>query len=1172
MKRVLLFLTFLLTIGVFAAYGQGSRELRLFLEPGMAELPGDGDAATTITITLRNSEGELLNRGGTVHLKLNAGRLSHGQVKLRNGIGQVVLTAPILDNESKVFQRSIRLTMAIIQNLSGKSFAELTGKNRNRLAMKTAGDTAMEMASAAGMTSIQGKTPTVRIVGEMDGLRGKCEIRIQKVAGEVTAGLVPGIYSGRDVTGSSRWELRVKRGGPGFTGIIQTQGGTMSFRSKGEKKGGFLIVYLFDERDMRATAGTGVDFLGWPTAMKVLPGNALYMVAPPVYFIRQGDFPTKGFETEEEPEPADKISLVAKQNMLPGDGKSETEIVFIYRDKKGRPKAGVPVRLKLGRGEMGGTLIRPTGRTDSHGVFRCRYRAPIFKTQRFSKLGTCKRDTVWAYFKAGKEEKYITSTVGILRCTDARLILDKPGFEDKKGLPVIIASPRGRVSGTILARVKRPYGMYDVSDVPVGYAKVLITGGAITGHESTFCADTDKKGQFSMELGYRNWPVYYSHKLEAPFIYPFHKIHKKRRDSLGKNLYMFPDKAFQRRAGQQVYTMELGVVMDPPEQARAYEAKFQLLGDLMATYWMSEKLVSDTTGEVISHGWSLLGMAWDWANKKFKFGKKVKKVARDGSIANYVFKSDEAGSRSIKIMIFRRFNAMITRNQKSKWGRTAVVAMDNANGKIFNGLKQFLGFLADYVAKINNVKWPKNPIPDQIKQEVLFYYRGITMKHLDDFLVANPQAVLNAFDDVQPWLVSNSGNLRNHYQNIAWRRQVVEEAKAWKDLSVDLSQALAIGLAVGTGQVWALKWWDKFKKFSDMLDKAYAGSAFLGELVTCSSLMTECEELFIHTNRAIGAVDDPLVQTRHSFFPVAYAEEPVNGRHSAPPAIFSMDADELELINGRIPTAPVRRLVERYVMFLAWDKNADGIWMLAMDRSDVKHFLEARRAYSDAMENLAVITAVVGNTMMDSGLQDRWENLVDQLEKQGKRVDKYAVRAYQQGLQRQTAMMKDDRRVGTYARRKPGKPLTGGDSQGIAWQIIVISGAGLVLVIIIVIGGIKWKTRKKRASKSFPISHAMKAVSVSAVPRLVIPGGNEIPLKGGSLEIGSESDNYIVLPFMGVLAYHAVIHMAETGNWWIESRDAAQYIEVNGETGQSFWLAHGSRIRLGSAELIFLDS
>ncbi len=1161
MKRILVFLAFFLSLGSSSGYGQNNNKLRLFLEPGMVELPGDGDATTTVTVTLRNSEGELVNKGGTVHLKVNAGRLARGQVMLRNGIGQVVFTAPILDNESKVFQRSIRLTMAIIQRLSGKSVAELTGKNRNKLAMQTARDTAINMASAAGMASIQGETPTVHIIGEMNGLRGKCAIRIQKVAGTVSAGLVPGIYSGRDVTGSSRWKLTVRRGGPGYIGTLRSGGGEMSFRSKGEKKGGFLIVYLFDERDMRATARSNVDFLGWPTAMKVLPGNTLYMVAPPVYLTRKADLPKDSSSVGNVvEEPADKISLVVKQNMLPGDGESETGIAFIYRDKKGRPKAGIPVRLHLGRDGMGGRLIKPEGTTDSRGVFRCQYRAPIFKTDNFQKLGTCKRDTIWAYYRDGKKEKYITSAVGILRCTDARMVLDKPGFEDKKGLPIIIASPRGRISGTILARVKRPYGMYDKSDIPIGYAKVRITGGAITGHEHGFEAETDKNGNLNMKLGYRNWPVNYTHKLREPFIYPFHETHMRRRDSLGKNLYMFPDKAFQKRAGQQVYTMELGVVMDPPEQAKAYEAKFQLLGDLMATYWMSEKLVADTTGEVISHGWSLLGMVWDWANKKFEFGKKLKNTAREGSVADFVFKVDESGTKSIRLMIFRRFNAIITRNQKSKWGRAAVVAMDNANGKIFNGLKQFLGFLADYLAKVKNVKWPRNPIPDQIKQEVLLYYRGITMKHLDNFLVANPQAILDVFDDIQPWLVSNSGNLRDHYQNIAWRRQVLEEAKTWKDLSVDLSQGLAIGLAVGTGQVWALNWWEKFKKFSDMLDKAYAGSAFLGELYTCSALMTESEELFIHTNRTISTANIPLARKQRPVFPVAYAEAKGNGGNTPPPVIFPVNPDDLQLTNGRIPVVSVRRLAGAYARFQGWREKADDVWMLAMDAGEVKNFVESLNDYGKNMETLAVIATIVGDGRIEPNLERRWERLTRRLEKLGTKVDRFAVPAYQRGLRQRLRMS-----------GKSADSLEGGGRPETHWVVILLSVVSVLLLLGGVLVGIRRNTLQKSRKLKGSDLPGTETPLFSSVSRFVIPGGQEIPFSG-DMSIGSAPDNGIVLPYAGVLPHHAIVRLADNGNWWIGCGETAQLIEVNGELGQSFWLVRGACVRLGTAELIFLDS
>jgi len=541
-------------------------------------------------------------------------------------------------------------------------------------------------------------------------------------------------------------------------------------------------------------------------------------------------------------------------------------------------------------------------------------------------------------------------------------------------------------------------------------------------------------------------------------------------------------------------------------------------------------------------------------------------MAREGSIADLVFKGDEAGSKSIQRMIFQRFNAIITRNQKSKWGRSAVVAMTNANAKIYSGLKQFLGFLSDYVSKKNGIKWPKNPLPDQIKQEVLFYYRGLTMKHLDNFLVANPQAVLDAYKDVQPWLVENSGNLRDHYQNIARTRLVVEEAKAWKDLSVDLTQALAIGVAVGTGQVWALKWWEKFKKLSDMLDKAYAGSAFVGEIYNCSSLMTECGELFVHTNQAVGAIDDPLVERKPSVFPVAYAEQPNAYSHVAPPAIFTVDIDDLGLRNGTIPTASVRRLANSYAGFLDWEIKADSVWMLAMDESAVEDFVEARQAYSEAMETLAVIVTVSDNQILEKELRERWSDIIEELEDQGKRIDRYSSKAYQQGLQRQTVMANDDRRIESDAGRKAG------NKGRVSLQIVVISSAGFLIVLIFVIVGLKWKSGRKRSSKSDSNPVAINSGPIPSAPRLVVPGGDEIPLKGSAMTIGSQSDNQIVLPHADVLPCHAVLHMAGTGDWWIEPGVPGGNIEVNGEIGQSFWLSHGSRIRLGSAELFFLIS
>jgi len=1157
MKRFLACLVVFLALCSGARlFGGEARGPRLFLEPGVAELPGDGDATTTVSITLRDAMGEIVDRPGTVILRLNAGTLSESRLRLRHGFGQVVFRAPILDNENKVFQRSIRLTMAIIQRLSGKPAPELTGKNGRKTAIRVATETARAMPPAAGMTTIRGRNPEVHIIAEMDGLKGRCSIRIKKVDEDTGGVLRPGIYQGRDVTGSSSWELRLKRGGPGWRGTLQTSDGGMLLQTKGEKKAGFLIIYLSDEADARALSGSGIKYLGMPSAMKVLPGNALYIVAPPLFLTRRGDLPTKTSGRPPRPEaPKPTVSLVARRNILPGDGSSETELSFVYRDSRGRPRSGIPVHLKLSRGQMGGKLIRAAGRTDSHGVFRCRYRAPVFKTEKLQELGTCRKDTVWAYYREGKKEGYTTTTVGILRCTEARLLVDKPGFEGGKGSPIIIASPRGRVSGTILARVRKPSGMYDVSDVPIGYATVRIVGGAIRGHESVFVAETDARGRLQMELKYRNWPVYYSHQLKAPFIYPFNTLHRKRRDALAKNLFMFPDTSFRNRAGQQIYTMELGMVADPRDQAEALEAKFQLLGDLMASYWMSEKLVEDTTSEVISHGWSLLGMVWDWASKKYSFSKKVQGLAVEGSIAKEVFRLDQGATKSMRLIIFRKLNSIITRNQKSKWGKAAVVAMAHANSKIFGALKQLLGSLADELAKRTGTKWPANPVADEIQRQVLFHFRRTIMGHLEEYLAANPQRVLEAFPKVHPWLVANSGNLGRYYQNIAWRRMVVEEAKAWKDLAVDLSQGLAIGVAVGTGQVWALNWWDKFKKFSDLLDKAYSGSAFIGELYVCSSLIAESTELFIHTNRLIDDTGVPVAYQGASLIPVAFAAEGGESGLEAPPTVFSIDPDELELKGGRVPLGAIRRLAGSYSRFVSWEERADGIWLLGLNSRETRRFVEALDAYTESLETAALMAALAGDTEVGASERKRWEETLGKMKRQGKLLDRYAPSAYQQGLRGQRLASSDD---------GPSGVVELASSR----LILIVLGAFFILL---AVAGAAIIVRRRRRGRPAPVSSPGPGETPAPGARLILPGGASFTLLRDT-PVGSAPDNAVVLSSPGVRPYHAMLRRAEDGRWWIESRDAAIPVLVNGAAGPSFWLESGSRIVLGPVEIVFLGT
>lgn len=1159
-------LLFVVTIPLMAQ----QTPFRLHVQPGMEQMKGDGDESTTIAVTARDEEGNILRKNGTIRIQVNAGRLDSGEIPMRDGLAVVRFTAPILDNESKAFQRSIQLTFAVFQRLMGMNAAEVTGEGGKARMMKAIAETAVDAKSAAAMESVTGEDPVVRIIAEMGTVKGKATIQIEKVEGATPTSIAGGYYEGRDVMGQP-WYMDIQGSGSGFEGIIKVSRDTIRVRCDGEKKGGFLVVYLLPDEGIDEEYLAGVK--GMPTAAKIMPGNTIYFLAPPIYFSRKGDSrretPGEYGVDDWVEEPTAKATLVARKNMLPGDGKSDTELAFIYRNKQGNPQAGVPVRLEMMRGGMGGTLTATSGTTDANGIFRCRYRAPEYKTDKFQQLGTCKKEIIYAHFREDKEDTYVTGQIGILRCTEAKLIVDKPGFEEKNGVPIIIASPRGRITGTITASVKRPYGMYDTSDVVLGHAPVKIVGGAIQGHESNFEGETDENGKLDMVLGYQNWPVDYTHELDAPFNYPFSQLHINRRKSLSEHLNKFSGD-FKEKAGQQIYVMEISVAQDPLTSAEANEAKFHLLGDLMATYWMSEKLVGDSTGEVISHGWTLMGMVWEWADKKFKFGKKVKGMAREGSIADVGFKANDLANRSVRLMIFRRFNEIITRNQKSKWGKWAVVAMDNANAKIYGGLKQLLGFLADYLAKNTGMKFPENPGPALIKEKVLNHYRDETMPHMWEFLIANPEAVLAISEDVQPWLVKNSGDLRNYYQNVAWTRLVVEESKAWKDLVVDLTQGLAIGIAVTTGQVWALKYWKKLKDLSDMLDKAYAGSAFIGELVVCSTLMTETQELFIHTNKAIDAGGGAVTRAGPAFLPVAYAQETTGSGHQAPPSVFPLDRDELELVNGRIPERAYQLLMDSTVAFLQWEQQADGIWMLALDEGAVEDFVAAREAYGDAVEAVAVMGAVVGNDLMDPELQDQWDELLDELEDQGERVDKYASRAYQLGIERETAVKEETVTVNVRSRNGRTGRMTTRSSSPFPMKMVLVAGGGILLLL--VLGGlVVVMIRRRPQQPARPAVQPVPPSPVAGVKRLVIPGGREIPLQGVAMEIGAESDNHIVLPYAGVLAYHASVRLADNGHWWVESRDVTKPIVVNGAEGMSFWLTHESRIVLGSAEIIYLE-
>ena len=836
---------------------------RLHVQPGNSELIGDGEDHTAITVTARDEFGEIVKIDGTVILELNAGWLEESSIKMRSGIAETLLKAPILDNESLVFKRSMQLTMNILQSVKGMTAEEATAPGGKAQMLKKMMMAARESPNASSLTTIKGSDPRVKIIASMNGFQGKAEIKILEGSTETAGLLKSGVYEGKDVTGQSTWEMAIETNGSGFKGTITTQGAPMSIMSEGDTKAGFLIIYLYDEKELKLLQKSdfATDFKGFPTAMKILPGNTVYMVAPPVYMTwKRANATRQTGTTQNEPpeEEVSKVSLIPKRNMLPGDGITKTELAFIYRNKKGQPVAGKSVSFSMMRGGMGGKLLQTSGTTDSKGLVRITYQAPEFKTDKLQKLGTCKKEMVYADYKEDNENERVWAEIGILCCTDSELVITKPGFKEDFRQKVILESPRGEFSGKLVQKLVNKLSPERPELVPIVNAECRLQGGAIEEIKDSLKIKTDKKGEFKIILPMKNWPFYRKMEIETKG-FQFSELHEHRRDGITKEMYQFPDMEFRHRFSAKIYNLEKAMCLEEEKVAEAQENKLQILADLNVITWMTDKLIADTAGEVISNGWGLIGALFSYANGKWQFTKIIDDKLKDANntLNQFIKIEGSPGKDGLKRILYAKLRTIF--DSKSVIGRNTVILLNEANSKIFGELTKVLTSLVTKLSTLQ--KWPENPVPEILKDELKFSYRGDVEKKLEIIMNADAMVLNNSYVWLQPWLTSHSGDLRAHYLNISSWRLAAEEAKAWKDLVVDLSISIAI-VSAACGNVTAMQTWNKLKKFSEKLDNALLATGFVLEIVNVAQLRAECLALFDKVIGQSGRVNTTACGTR----------------------------------------------------------------------------------------------------------------------------------------------------------------------------------------------------------------------------------------------------------------------------------------------------------------------
>lgn len=917
----------------------GAEPLRLHVQPSRPEVFGDGDDRVTLTISARDDEGEVrTDLSGVVRVSINAGRLSEVEPRMNQGVAVVELTAPILDDQNKVFQRSIQLTQKIMEGIQvlvqeGPPGSPEDLQERIRKMATAAG---REGPSASGMTSVDGSRPEVLVTAEFQGVQGKATLPVRQVPQEAL-GSMEGYFRGRDMTGMTEWTMELTRAGGNLQGKLFQVGAPdeVAVSSLGEAKAGWEVIYLADARELESMRKLHPRFLGMPTLLRALPGRTLYMFAPPVYFWPAPP-PTSDEAAEpEEPEPTESVSVVPRKNLLPADGKSRTEVVFRYLDPQGKPVPDMKVEFRVGRGQEG-KILSQQGRTDARGMARAVFQAPLRKTENLQVLGTCRRTDLYVTFHRDGTTSEAWGQVGVLTVADVELVVKKPGFDEFRQ-PMHLVSPRGRVQGRLVAKAQERNIVVTNHEIPVAHAECHLEGPVLKG--ITMKATTDESGVLDLELHFKEWPVAWRHKPELPAV-PFSADFQARSKLLYGELFRF-DEGFGRRARAWQFRTEKDLCSAKTERAQALEDQHRLLGGLLSSFRLTLKLTEDTGKEFLGHGWGLLGATASWANSRWKFTEGLEKhlgQANENLEQLLGLRQDKVGVRKL---IYRKMQALFS-NGKYSGNKTTVLIMDSLNQKVFAVLQQFLNDLA---GELEFIKDFENPVPDTIIRGVQKGFVRRIQAELDTFLTHDPESVAPVADWTQRRVLDRSTELRTHYLSIAGWRLAVEEAKAVKDLVVDLSQAVAIAFAA-TGNVAVYQAWTKLQKVSEALDKAYTVTGFLAEGWNYCQLEAECMEIFKLTNRAISSGT------------MAHVSWPASPAWAEGPALA--DPPDLKLaVQGLSGPEALTRAIRARHAWRAWEEEADQTtWRLVASGSEAGREMPGQSlAFEDAVLGLMVAAA-----------------------------------------------------------------------------------------------------------------------------------------------------------------------------------------------------------------------
>lgn len=1021
--------------------------VRLHVQASKAELAGDGDDYTTIVVTARDPEGEIItSMNGKVTLRCSSGFLDESELQMNNGIAYTKYTAPIFGQPIKAAQRMVYFMVKFIRKFLSRFGGSTDMESNQKLAGNIALETFKEGYNPLTLMPQKDGDNNVYFVCEMNGIKGKTEVKIVKTTEGGNSAILPGYYSGYDITGQAPFELVLESGGKGQ----MTQGGiepvSILFTNEQSAEingamqkmmggGEWMNAYVgASERDQQYMEGSyDIRKNGLPSIYLPMPNNGIFMYIPPILFEYQGkpkvDPSGSGTGTNEEAEKKPRVFVTIEQNELIGDGRCRTKALFHYEDENKIPVAGksftwsIPKDIKI---------ISSQTVTDASGNAIAIIQMPLIKAteekrgdmwgQIIDNTQLYRISTNFSTPKSNNESAYIDFAV--YKTIEKNMRILKPGFESA---PIKVLLPQVEqytLQGNIFAMVEMANSPSIPEKMNVSDAIVFVERqkfdidyfnrnfetcfkkdrqtfiNLLDDKKGGFMAITDNSGNFKVKIGGGSDRVFVIDSLQSKISF----LNVKRQKALTDVLNLFEDPAFSNQVIEKLFAMNKDLCTQEHEKCVYLEEKLHVIGTIMTNTNGTARYMKDCAKNFSQQSYEAFKYLFFLAAEKFKWNDKLGKWFSDTKVGGKLvdagitmdkyFWNDIAGqdaANGTKSIILKFMYSNLT-DQKVLASQTYYKLMGStANWVLVKKEKKMMDAIAGNISKFLDA-------PDMFIGMFIGMYYSDQKEEIMKLLNQDPVKIDAVYEALQPALVDRSTEIRQHYMDIASWRLDLEMFKAYKDLFTELViKGGIIIVDAATGNYASMKsHLDMLSNVHKALDAAYIASRLVIEFQNYRNLWAESDAALIYANKCIDqGTLNPVTQNSppdiYLFLSAVAADPSSNGLRGVP----AIETGKLKLTNGNLPSAELTRIYNGYPDYQNWlEENEEKlIWLSLTSPDEYSKLIKAGDNYDRNLECLTIATLGIAEDPGNDQIKNDWTKYAEELKSSSDQLIQNAAKA-----------------------------------------------------------------------------------------------------------------------------------------------------------------------------------